>query len=98
MITSNIPEIIKILEQVADELIVPDGNVLWSPYENQAEALADVKNHIERLKQNDFSKLKALELLFAPTGSLQEISISSGWGSRFLVLAAQFDQAIKGEA
>jgi hypothetical protein len=31
-------------------------------------------------------------LLFAPTGTIQEISIDNGWGEEFLALAQMTDQ------
>jgi hypothetical protein len=93
----NTYEIIQILDKIIGKLSKPDCNVLWSHYDSQVEALTDIKDHIERLKKNDFSKIEDLKLLFAPTGSLQEISISSGWGNEFLVLATQFDKVNKGE-
>jgi hypothetical protein len=93
----NTHEIIQILDKIIGKLSLPGCDVVWSHYDSQAEALTDVKEHIERLKKNDFSKLGDLKLLFAPTGSLQDISISNGWGTEFLVLATQFDKAIEGE-
>ena len=59
------------------------------------EALAELDGHIERLRHDDLSQLDALRLLFAPTGSLQETSISGGWGEEFITLATQFDQVLK---
>ena len=35
-----------------------------------------------------------VELLFAPTGALQELSISNGWGEVYLKLSAEFDRTI----
>ena len=32
-----------------------------------------------------------MQVLFAPTGPVQEVSISSGWGEEFLTLASRFD-------
>ena len=40
--------------------------------------------------------LQSLSLLFAPTGSLQEVASSTGWGDAFLRLAARFDEAASG--
>jgi hypothetical protein len=37
-----------------------------------------------------------LELLFAPTGVLQETSIDNGWGTKFLRLAEVVDEFIGG--
>jgi hypothetical protein len=36
-----------------------------------------------------------LIVLFAPTGPIQEVSISSGWGNEFLDLAERFDRAVQ---
>ena len=33
-----------------------------------------------------------LELLFAPTGPIQEIAIDNGWGDEFLKFAAKIDR------
>jgi hypothetical protein len=38
-----------------------------------------------------------LSILFAPTGSIQEVSLSSGWGDEFIYLSMDFDRA-EGEA
>ena len=35
-----------------------------------------------------------LEILFAPTGDLQETAIDNGWGDEFLDLAARFERAL----
>lgn len=37
-----------------------------------------------------------LELLFSPTGVIQEISIDNGWGTKFLRLAEAVDEFIGG--
>jgi hypothetical protein len=34
-------------------------------------------------------------MIFAPTGRMQELSLSSGWGEWFLLLAERFDEAKK---
>ncbi|MFF5235251.1 hypothetical protein [Dactylosporangium sp. NPDC000521] len=38
-----------------------------------------------------------LSILFAPTGPIQEVAISSGWGDAFLEPADRFDAAVAGE-
>ena len=47
------------------------------------EEVDDINQHLKRLRKGDLSKIDDLTLMFAPTGSLQEISISSGWGRDF---------------
>jgi len=36
-----------------------------------------------------------MSVLFAPTGPIQEVSLSSGWGQGFLKLAEDFDAAVE---
>ena len=33
-----------------------------------------------------------IRVLFAPTGPIQEVSLSSGWGHEFIKLAERFDK------
>jgi hypothetical protein len=49
--------------------------------------------HVAAIERDDTSRLPELKVLFAPTGSIQEVSVSSGWGEEFLGLAARFDKA-----
>lgn len=88
-------EVIAILQEVVQVLGLPETDVVWSRYDSVEEAVEDINQHIERLRRGDLSNIDDLVLLFAPTGSLQEISISSGWGERFLYLSARTDRAIE---
>jgi len=88
-------EVVAILDQVVHVLHLPNTDVVWSRYNSVEEAMVDIQQHIDRLRRGDLSKIDDLTLLFAPTGSLQEISISNGWGEGFLYLAARFDRAIE---
>lgn len=92
---NHVEELIAILEEVVGILKLPDMDVAWSHYNNVEEAVEDMNQHIARLRRGDLSKMEDLTLLFAPTGSLQEISISSGWGTPFLDIAARFDRAVE---
>ena len=38
--------------------------------------------------------LNGLSVLFAPTGPMQKVCTSSGWGNDFLALADRFDAAM----
>jgi hypothetical protein len=46
---------------------------------------------IAQLRQGS---LPDLAHLFAPTGPIQEVSVSSGWGDRFLALAERLDEEL----
>lgn len=91
----RVAEVIGILQQVKQFLGLPHTDVVWSRYDSVEEAVDDIDRHMERLRSGDLTGMEDLRLLFAPTGSLQEISISSGWGEELLHLAARFDQAIE---
>ncbi len=95
MSPTSIDEVIGILQGVKHVLALPGTDVVWSRYNNAEETIEDINRHMESLQRGDLSRIDDLVLLFAPTGSLQEISISSGWGEEFLDLAARFDRAIE---
>jgi hypothetical protein len=88
-------EVIRILQEVVEVLEKPGTDVAWSSYNSLEEAVGDICQHIERLRRSDLSKIGDITLLFAPTGSLQEISISNEWGEGFLLLGARFDRAVE---
>jgi len=90
-----VDEVVSILREVKHVLELPSTDIGWSRYNSVEEAVEDMNQHIERLRRCDLSRIEDLALLFAPTGSIQEISINSGWGEGFLYLAARFDRAIE---
>jgi len=83
--------------QEAKELLGLTGNeFVWSSWENAEQAKAEIQSHIEKLESGDYSSLEDLKLLFAPTGSIQEVSVNSGWGKKFLTVADKFDHEVGG--
>jgi hypothetical protein len=73
----------------------PDNDFAWSSWDNAEEALAEISAHIATLDAGKLPPKLNLTVLFAPTGPIQEVSISSGWGDEFLDLAARSDHAVK---
>jgi hypothetical protein len=90
----SLPELVDVVGEVLRLLQLPETDVVWSRYRSPQEAIQDLTSHLRRLKCGDLAGLPDLKLLFAPTGPLQEISISSGWGDRFIDIAARLDAAI----
>ena len=86
-----INELIKIIELIKNK-ISDSSDVTWTQYETAKEFRDDLDRYVARLKINDKSCLEDLNVLFAPTGSLQEHSISNGWSDEYLRLAEQFDK------
>jgi hypothetical protein len=77
-----------LLLQVRDQVDSPTTDISWSKYNSLEELLQFLDSLIKKVKESeDDSIIEDLKLLFAPTGSLQEISISSGWKKEFLELS-----------
>ena len=88
-------ELIDILKDIKRLVDSPDTVLDWSNYSTVEEVLEDMDSLIERLNSCDTSSIKELKFLFAPTGSLQEISIDSGWSHRYLEIADKVDKLLK---
>ena len=88
-------QLISVLRRTQAILQNPANDFVLSGWRNAKEAVADIESHIARIQAEDRSKLFELRLLYAPTGNIQEVSVSSGWGSSFLVLAERFDKALE---
>jgi len=94
----KISGLIKVLQETRTFLALPDNNFLWSPWPDANTALAEIDNVITQLETgiipNKQKFKQELELLFAPTCHIQEVSVSSGWADQFLGLSEKFDYEI----
>jgi hypothetical protein len=82
-----------VLEDLLRIIEAHDQNLDWTATWNTTEEMiAELRDHLSRLRLGDLSRLDRLRLLFLPTGALQEVSLSSGWAGAYLKLAARFDQ------
>jgi hypothetical protein len=85
--------LLKVLRETRALLALPGNDFGWSRWDSAADALFLLDcyiSHIEAERRFDGSKLS---VLFAPTGAIQEVSMSSGWGDEFLRVAERFDFA-----
>jgi hypothetical protein len=75
----------------ANVFLARSGNDGW-PDVNPPEASTTVSELVAHVLDPDSAPLpKYWNLLFAPTGDLQEIAMSNGWHDTFLQLAEEFD-------
>ena len=88
-------KLIEILQETREALARPGNNFVWSSWHNADEALREVDGFISRIEGGDMPGQMDLKLLFAPTGSIQEVAVSSGWGGEFLELAERFDATME---
>ena len=81
-----------VLAEVRELLARPDANFIWSSFLDADSAVVEV-DAIAAAVRAGGPPPAMLGVLFAPTGPVQEVAISSGWGDHFLTLAARYDAA-----
>jgi hypothetical protein len=88
-------ELADVLREAREWLSRAGNDFSWSSWEDTHDALAEVSGHIAVLDAGKLPPKLDLTVLFAPTGPIQEVSLSSGWGDEFLTLASRFDAAVE---
>ena len=86
--------LIQVLEEARRLIAQPENDFSWSSWEDAAHALQEIGQLLEEFRRGDFSRRGDLEVVFAPTGPMQELSLSSGWSQEFLQLAGRYDEAV----
>ena len=85
----DLQKLLAVLKE-ARALISRDGNdFLWSSWLDQDHAISEIDSIIAELEKGSVPDIR---ILFAPTGPIQEVSLSSDWGNEFLELAERFDR------
>jgi hypothetical protein len=86
------PRLAEIVEELLKIVRLSPQDLSWQPfYADDEELQRDLRDHAERLRRGDGSRLPELKFSLLPTGDLNEIAISSGWSERYLRLADEFD-------
>ena len=85
-------KLVEVLREVRALLALPNNDFAGSSWRDSAEALATMGKYIAAIESGLLPSHHDLDLLFAPTGPIQEVSLNSGWGEEFLVVADQFEQ------
>jgi hypothetical protein len=86
--------LLDVFQRARDLVARPDNDFAWSSWRDAEHALEEIDGIIARLRNDDMPDTFDLSILFAPTGPMQELALSSGWGNRFLSLASEFDEAL----
>ena len=71
----------------------PGTDYSWSSFGHEGDALAELDGLVARIEEGQLPPRLQLDVLFAPTGPIQEVSLSSGWADEFLEVAERFDAA-----
>jgi len=88
-------ELIAVLEAVRTLLSLPDNDFSWSSWKDADAALAEIDGLINAIRDGRKADVLTLEVLFAVSGPIQEVSLSSGSGTPFVALAERFDRAVE---
>ena len=93
-VVSDVLALLDVFHRARDLVARPGNDFAWSSWRDGDHALEEIDAIILRLQRGEIPARQAMSILFAPTGPMQELSLSSGWGNRFLGLAEEFDAAI----
>lgn len=84
-------ELLAVLQTARRLLAQPANDFVWSDWAGRDAALAEIDGLIARITGGDLPPQLEVSVLFAPTGPIQEVSLSSGWAQTFLALGERFD-------
>jgi hypothetical protein len=94
MVDAAVSELVTVLRNARTALAHQENDFTWSSWKDAEAALREVDDLISTLQAGTLPPRLDLEVLFAPTGPIQEVSLSSGWAEPFLGLARRFDAAM----
>ena len=88
-------KIIMILKKIRSIIDDENTDMIYSGYDTKEEVINEIDIYISKLMVKDCSVIAKINLLFAPTGTFQELSISNNWSDLYMELSELFDRAIK---
>jgi hypothetical protein len=91
MVDASRQALIDVLREARSLLARPNNDFTWSSWENAEEALEELDRIIAIIEEEHLPPRLDVAVLFAPTGPIQEVSLSSGWAWEFLALSQRFD-------
>jgi|SRR5580704_16693611 hypothetical protein len=91
---TNRQRLIEVLRETRGFLARPDNDFAWSSWRDAPEAIREIDGLISCIESGQMPKRSDIEMLFLPTGPVQEVSVSSGWGQEFVELASRLDEAV----
>ncbi|HLO98993.1 MAG TPA: hypothetical protein VK171_10400 [Fimbriimonas sp.] len=72
----------------------PQNDFMYSSCLDQEDALRELDHCLEKDHAGTLTA-REISILFAPTGPMQELAMSSGWSDEFLLLADEFDAVVR---
>ena len=81
----------QLLEATLELVELPDNDFSWSSWRDATHASSELGEYLAQVRSGRLPNKIVLSVIFATTGPLQELSLSSGWADAFLKLADRFD-------
>ena len=91
--SNKFENLVTVLREARNLLASPDNDFSYSSWMDTEAAIQEIDDLRLQVESGTLPPRVDLDVLFAPTGPIQEVSVSSGWGQDFLRLAARFDAA-----
>ncbi|WP_109853425.1 hypothetical protein [Aquimarina sp. AU58] len=85
----NLKEILIKVIELLNQSVESD----WSPL-TPKEVVKNLEIQICKLERNEKIDKHLLQVEFAPTSTIQEISMANGWNVEYLKLSSKFDEEI----
>ena len=85
--------LVQVLVDARSYVARPGNDFSWSSWRSTEDALRELDAFIAQARAGRIDRPLDLETVFAVTGPMQELSLSSGWGKEFVALATRFDAA-----
>src|SRR6266496_5674115 len=93
----QITALLSVLEETRELLAAANNDFTWSSWQDRDDALGEIDMLLSELRAGIVQSALTLNMLFEPTGPIQEVSLSSGCGDAFIELAERFDAALASE-
>lgn len=93
---ANFAQLIAVFEDSRRWVALPDNDFCYSSWIDTDHALVEIDGILNRLRDGEMPSV--MGVLFAPTGPMQELAMSSGWGDEFIEIANRYDAAVAASA
>jgi hypothetical protein len=90
----SLGKLISVFEDARELIAGPDNDCSRSSWADREDAIEELDGILSALRSGALPAELSMGVLFAPTGPIQEVGLSSGWGGEFLALAERFDEAM----
>jgi hypothetical protein len=90
---SSTSELLDVVREARALMGHPDNDFTWSSLAGTQAAMRELDDIITRLEHGRLPARPQLDVLFAATGPIQEVSLQSGWSQQFRDLARRYDDA-----